>query len=97
MMVDLLTCLSMDTVNALSSCMNMSIYGNGTVKEFYYEGCILLGEWTEKTKQKDGISITFTPDESIFGPVQATLQGEPCNTRNGNGRSTTLDIGTAIR
>ena len=70
MMVDLLTCLGMDTVNALSSCMNMSIYDNGTVKEFYYEKGILLGEWTEKTKQKDGISITFTPDESIFGPFQ---------------------------
>lgn len=70
MMVDLLTCLGMDTVNALSSCMNMSIYDNGTVNEFYYEEGILLGEWTEKTKQKDGISITFTPDESIFGPFQ---------------------------
>ena len=70
MMVDLLTCLGIDTVNALSSCMNMSIYDNGTVKEFYYEKGILLGEWTEKTKQKDGISITFTPDESIFGPFQ---------------------------
>lgn len=70
MMVDLQTCLGMDTVNALSSCMNMSIYYNGTVNEFYYEEGILLGEWTEKTKQKDGISITFTPDESIFGPFQ---------------------------
>lgn len=70
MMVDLLTSLGIDTVNALSSCMNMSIYDNGTVKEFYYEKGILLGEWTEKTKQKDGISITFTPDESIFGPFQ---------------------------
>ncbi len=70
MMVDLLTCLGLDTVCALSSCMNMSIYNKGTVKEFYYEEGILLGEWTEKTKQKDGISITFTPDESIFGPFQ---------------------------
>ena len=70
MMVDLLTCLGIDTVNALSSCMNMSIYDNGTVKEFYYEEGILLGEWTEKRKQKDGISITFTPDESIFGSFQ---------------------------
>ena len=70
MMVDLLTCLGMDTVNALSSCMNMSIYGNGTMEEFYYEEGVLLGEWTEKTKQKDGISISFTPDESIFGPFQ---------------------------
>ena len=32
MMVYLLTCLGMDTVNALSSCMNMSIYDNGIVK-----------------------------------------------------------------
>ena len=70
MMVDLLTCLGMDTVCALSSCMNMSIYNKGTVNELYYEEGLLLSEWTEKTKRKDGISITFTPDESIFGPFQ---------------------------
>ena len=70
MMVDLLTCLGLDTVCALSSCMNMSIYNKGTVNELYYEEGLLLSEWTEKTKRKDGISITFTPDESIFGPFQ---------------------------
>lgn len=70
MMVELLTCLGLDTVCALSSCMNMSIYNKGTVNELYYEEGLLLSEWTEKTKRKDGISITFTPDESIFGPFQ---------------------------
>lgn len=70
MVVDLLTGFGIDTIYALSSCMNISVYNNGRMNEFYYEEGILLGEWTEKTKKKDGISISFTPDESIFGPFQ---------------------------
>lgn len=50
--------------------MDICIYKKGTVNCFHYEEGMLLGEWTEKTKRKDGISITFTPDESIFGPFQ---------------------------
>ena len=49
---------------------DICVYGKGTVTVCHYEEGILLGEWTEKTKRKDGISITFTPDESIFGPFQ---------------------------
>ena len=70
MAVDLLTCLGIDTVNALSSWMDICVYGKGTVTVCHYEEGLLLGEWTEKTKRKDGISITFTPDESLFGPFQ---------------------------
>lgn len=70
MAVDLLTCLGIDTVNALSSWMDICVYGKGTVTVYHYEEGLLLGEWTEKTKRKDGISITFTPDESTFGPFQ---------------------------
>lgn len=67
MMIELLTCLGMDTVNALSSCLDMCIYRNGSVAEFHYEEGMLLGEWKKKTKRKDGISVSFTPDENIFG------------------------------
>lgn len=70
MMVDMLTGVGMDAVNALSSCMDMCIYRKGTVTERHYEEGMLLGEWTEKTNRKDGISISFTPDENIFGPFQ---------------------------
>lgn len=69
-MIEDLTGFGIDTVNALSSCMDICIYRKGTAKELHYEEGILLGEWTEKTKRKDGISITFTPDESIFGAFQ---------------------------
>lgn len=69
-MIEDLTGFGIDTVNALSSCMDICIYKKGTVNCFHYEEGMLLGEWTEKTKRKDGISITFTPDESIFGPFQ---------------------------
>lgn len=70
MAVDLLTCLGIDTVNALSSWMDICVYGKGTVTVCHNEEGLLLGEWTEKTKRKDGISITFIPDENIFGPFQ---------------------------
>ena len=69
-MIEDLTGFGIDTVNALSSCMDICIYRKGTVNRFHYEEGMLLGEWAEKTKRKDGISITFTPDESIFGPFQ---------------------------
>ena len=69
-MIEDLTGFGIDTVNALSSCMDICIYKKGTVNYFHYEEGMLLGEWTEKTKRKDGISITFTPDEGIFGPFQ---------------------------
>jgi topoisomerase-4 subunit B len=70
MMVDMLTGVGMDAVNALSSCMDICIYRKGIVTERHYEEGMLLGEWTEKTNRKDGISISFTPDENIFGPFQ---------------------------
>lgn len=69
-MIEDLTGFGVDTVNALSSCMDVCIYRKGSARELHYEEGILLGEWTEKTKRKDGISITFTPDENIFGPFQ---------------------------
>lgn len=69
-MIEDLTGFGIDTVNALSSSMDICIYRKGAVSWFHYEEGMLLGEWTEKTKRKDGISITFTPDESIFGPFQ---------------------------
>lgn len=70
MMVDMLTGVGMDAVNALSSYMDMCMYRKGAVTECHYEEGILLGEWTEKSKQKEGICISFTPDEEIFGPFQ---------------------------
>lgn len=69
-MIEELTGFGIDTVNALSSCMDVCIFRTGTVRVLHYEEGILLGEWTEKTKRKDGISITFTPDENIFGAFQ---------------------------
>ena len=69
-MIEELTGFGIDTVNALSSCMDICIYRKGIAKELHYEEGSLLGEWTEKTKHKDGISITFSPDESIFGTFQ---------------------------
>ena len=69
-MIEDLTGFGIDTVNALSSCMDICVYRKGSASWFHYEEGMLLGEWTEKTKRKDGISITFTPDDSIFGPFQ---------------------------
>lgn len=69
-MIEELTGFGIDTVNALSACLDICIYRKGTVRGLHYEEGILLGEWTEKTKRKDGLSITFTPDESIFGSFQ---------------------------
>ena len=66
----MLTGVGMDAVNALSSCMDMCIYRKGTATKRHYEEGMLLSEWTEKTNRKDGISISFTPDENIFGPFQ---------------------------
>ena len=67
-MIEDLTGFGIDTVIALSSCMDICIYRKGTASWFHYEEGMLLGEWTENTNRKDGIYITFTPDECIFEP-----------------------------
>lgn len=61
------TLFGIDTVIALSGCMDVDIYNGGVVDRCYYTEGKLYYQHTEKTKRKDGVSIAFSLDEFIFG------------------------------
>ena len=61
------TSFGLDTVNALSSYMDVEIYRNGVVDWFSYEEGVLIHKLTNKTKCKDGIAVTFALHDLVFG------------------------------
>lgn len=64
------TYIGWDVVNALSDYMDIEVSKNGTVDRYGYDKGVLSHKTTYKKRRKDGLSVTYSLDDSIWGRHQ---------------------------